>query len=1531
MNRFIRLGTLSFVFCMVLGNFIFAMAPSSIDHSTSTELVTAHKPNHHKVIILLHDIPCKDKPDAIDATFCCALVQHTAPIIVTWQALKKILRNREAGIGLGSSSKHDESDDDDSEEDLDKIMAKDVSKIMASIPFDTAWSCFKTSAGSYVLLVPGNNVRPDEYGFNANLQPLDLKETAEHSQSEHKIDELKEIFNEQAPGTWNIFMVGHGMTNLSIAGLPKTTFKDFINFLTKKLHVFSFYYATCYGGGTNLLEAYKDIYGNQSTYPFTIISHATTESVSTAMKPSLYALEHLPFDFDLPIDESGHTVKIYCDTDFESFFSAIDVIAKREHRELLAQVSAFREKHNIQHNLTNKWSWPLFFINTLNATRAHLFAQNTPLVRYPNTTFFQPVIVPVPNQALATKHVDVMTEVDARHLEEKTFTLANIGTLLWYPSTYWGRLKIATNASVQIVSMNPDHSIHIISKVEAPEIRLHNLIEQGFLHRGMPDNEESRSEKIFFIEELKTQDYRAKNVFIAIRHPEEIVEAEKIIKGRPCATIKVSPVTRSTVFALLEGTSGEREADPMWQWKKLRSDRYDPEAQEAQVVIDEVGRICAAWADEDGKQFTKGDSPWHRQLKALIAYIDYCFLPDNLRNTVKQELLNPGNEIIITGNGFTPEQRDRFKVLLGLDSHEKEQLKAFIEQRQFVGPKLKQVVMRKQKDLFFAKKLDELDIILNGNASNYTESLSVFFMKDMDMEVKQKLFAETIKKVDLLRRASEPKAYDLVLALVQLGQQVDVMHNMASDGMQSAVLQPSALKLWKIFTERNQFIDEASAGVIQVMDSSSDRVLHASLELLTVLLEKMKAFIERGELPEKIFDLIVLGITKGTQDIKQSALVLFEAVLDKMTLLHHTQKSLALGNKLVLFAANPDAFFPRHSQEANNFRRKAIKLARVLLNQGTEINVCLEVLKKTETFETDEHTDLLTDVLVKIKTLLLPDGELETRRTIANQALEVMQIETQKWLPDKNARLIEDVWNIFFTLGIGFDEATKLVSASTEKDSLNHISSGFLVLNFWKQLFSFGHGFEQAKELAKKLIREPIDPFTASYSAYHQLVDHLRDSWNSKFTLSLALWRNLFAYEKGLTEAEEMVNTLLEKNEQVKAQLLLMHLLEGFIGLVNKGKRYTDAKGIVDRWITHDIFFHYYPPYINFIFSTTKDLCLALVKKETGYDTAERVVRKALDTNKVDDVIELCLELVEKNHGLEVASIAAERQFNSPEEYKKQTAFTLWRALAKKSYDLDKVKAKAKQLMSTEKGNSLGFAGLSISEVLINHSEDFSTELDFLEDLDGRINAPTMDYSRNVRLASFYINPEDYRIKQDFMKSLLNRLALLVKEGKVLDQAKRAAHLAKKETSILAMQERPIDDILPYFHLCRSLVEKNHFLDESSSLLRLSCDFLDQRNWNDSDRSNSIIEASTTLCAALVSKERCYYEASALVDKGGQRWGDTLRLATLELLTSLVKKERNYESARRQLAYERSLLIPSVVPAIQKLVEALREQGELDT
>lgn len=131
-----------------------------------------------------------------------------------------------------------------------------------------------------VGLQSANFETPDLYDLN-KIMPLENMEDKRAS----FIKGIKQLFTTDKKCKWSIVMIGHGMFKQEsfesncIASFDSIQFQELLNFFNDRITTHCFYYKSCYAGGMNFIEGFKDSKtGKQVTYNYLIASDATTEA-----------------------------------------------------------------------------------------------------------------------------------------------------------------------------------------------------------------------------------------------------------------------------------------------------------------------------------------------------------------------------------------------------------------------------------------------------------------------------------------------------------------------------------------------------------------------------------------------------------------------------------------------------------------------------------------------------------------------------------------------------------------------------------------------------------------------------------------------------------------------------------------------------------------------------------------------------------------------------------------------------------------------------------------------------------------------------------------------------------------------------------------------------------------------------------------------------------------------------------------------------------------------------------------------------
>ncbi|HBS48183.1 TPA: hypothetical protein DEO28_03805 [Candidatus Dependentiae bacterium] len=405
--------------------------------------------------------------EAIFNVMSIALVQQAAPIIVTAQLFKVFLNEQQ-----------------------------DKFSHYPKIVIDEEWQYFKEPTGDFYLLVPrllinkvkdiSKEVLLDRLGFSKNLIKVaysDLEEEAHLIKVAHFDLKRLTVFFAVNSGRWNIYLIGHGTYEDLIAGMSIEDFKNFIQFLSKNIYVNFLYYATCFGGGKNLIIPYKYISTN-----FVIAEQATTaaQSHSASLAWSRGGLFEQKGFFPLCEHRfcGGYFFRMTSLLSFSRFFNSLEQYLQNiplvEIGELLP-IELSYDPWRIILNYIN----PVYFRNE---------RSDTALIKFPGADFFR--------ASELGKSVKTVTEVLKRAFEFEGRNIEidqDVKALLWYPAICNVDLILHGKDS-KFVFMNPEKSLHCFKNVKAEELTVDEFGENILW------GEDLKSEKIIVIKELHLKD-----------------------------------------------------------------------------------------------------------------------------------------------------------------------------------------------------------------------------------------------------------------------------------------------------------------------------------------------------------------------------------------------------------------------------------------------------------------------------------------------------------------------------------------------------------------------------------------------------------------------------------------------------------------------------------------------------------------------------------------------------------------------------------------------------------------------------------------------------------------------------------------------------------------------------------------------------------------------------------------------------------------------------------------------------------------
>lgn len=255
-----------------------------------------------------------------------------------------------------------------------------------------------------------------------------------------------------------------------IIGLSKEFFRDFLIFLNNKIDTNFLYYSTCFSGGNNLIEPYKNLILN-----YDIVSEGLSEAYTC--QNSLYL--NIPYFFCSEkkgfscIDFNKKRLKLDTSLNFKKFFKKIRSGIKNLKDSIYYINDYFEFKNNS------------YYLKTIN---------NMPSIRYKYKDKFKLII-----------GFDNVKIID--HSDKKDIDLNNKNLALLY-TEYIDKNLILSKDVKAIISMTKENG-HIFENIKALDLSLAEVINRFLFTK------ELAYPKIFWIKNLKCKDFKSiKNLII---------------------------------------------------------------------------------------------------------------------------------------------------------------------------------------------------------------------------------------------------------------------------------------------------------------------------------------------------------------------------------------------------------------------------------------------------------------------------------------------------------------------------------------------------------------------------------------------------------------------------------------------------------------------------------------------------------------------------------------------------------------------------------------------------------------------------------------------------------------------------------------------------------------------------------------------------------------------------------------------------------------------------------------------------------
>ncbi|MFA6066679.1 MAG: hypothetical protein WC707_05865 [Candidatus Babeliaceae bacterium] len=300
------------------------------------------------------------------------------------------------------------------------------------------------------------------------------------------------------PQRWAFYMSGHGgeatpvktRTKTIVAGLSIEQLSEFFDFLHSKTDTKFLVFDTCYGGGQNLAEVYKNLNqpSLQKTYPFTIASIATSDN-QTASLPMVTFLP--PFFYSKPdyVEELTKARKTILGSflGFKNFFNTLKNEPPINFLEIIKYINPF--EHNIHKYTKNEFS-------------------NIPNIKYPGLEWSN--IIEIPGKIIEITKILASTYSEKVLDVSKYFSKKIKNKQLVYPEAILlstqripFTLKLSLNPDESgfrnapaFISMLPGNAVHKITGIDAPDFTFSQIVEAFFKIR------ELASSKICMVETI---------------------------------------------------------------------------------------------------------------------------------------------------------------------------------------------------------------------------------------------------------------------------------------------------------------------------------------------------------------------------------------------------------------------------------------------------------------------------------------------------------------------------------------------------------------------------------------------------------------------------------------------------------------------------------------------------------------------------------------------------------------------------------------------------------------------------------------------------------------------------------------------------------------------------------------------------------------------------------------------------------------------------------------------------------------------
>lgn len=268
---------------------------------------------------------------------------------------------------------------------------------------------------------------------------------------------------------WTILIDGHGKYRSEIATIKIHDFKKLLHFLEHKILCKLLVYDTCYSGGINIQEVYQDTTRNlQNTYSFPIIMHALTDA---GVRSATLHIE---------LNRNNYELQVINNISFTSFLQAAKKADITDYTNVVKYI--FKLGQKMQPN-------------------------DAPQIKMPGLEWFS---ILDKDQVIGIGHILASSRNFNSPLKIVTFFKKDPRILLLYASDIPFTLELNPHLEA-IVSMIPGNALHRLAGIWSDTKSINTIINMFMKIK------ETKSNKLFFIREIKTNEKSAQDVLIIHR------------------------------------------------------------------------------------------------------------------------------------------------------------------------------------------------------------------------------------------------------------------------------------------------------------------------------------------------------------------------------------------------------------------------------------------------------------------------------------------------------------------------------------------------------------------------------------------------------------------------------------------------------------------------------------------------------------------------------------------------------------------------------------------------------------------------------------------------------------------------------------------------------------------------------------------------------------------------------------------------------------------------------------------------------